>query len=194
MEKFYLGETKIAVAASDISFYELQEEEINDIIVIPHALPDIPVDLFREISGEHDRLRRIVSLSEKYGNTVIAGVTLDYGGIKKLSAVIAHKGELIDVADSCSVSDPYTRAGTVKIYNTGKIKAAVLTGGDARVRFILGKISGLCSMVISLEPEYRPENEQRIRKLSAEFALPILYVSPARIFFCGEEGYGNSLN
>lgn len=193
MENYEFGGIKIT-AHSVTDGIDLFTEAAGDVAGFSHPGNDVPVDLFKEISGESERLKQIALLSLEKNNTVIAGITLDYGGIKRLSAAIAHKGELVDVADSCSVSEPYIRSGTVKIYNTGKIKIAVLTGGDARVGFILSKISGLCNLVVSLEPEFRPENEQRIRKLSDNFLLPILYVSPARIFFAGINLYGATLN
>lgn len=196
MEKFELGLISITASAADIESYALYESgtQKSDITVLSHAAFSEPVDLFREIGGETQYLKRVAELSERENNTVVAGVMLNYGGIKKLSAAVAHKGELTDVTDSCSVSDPFTRSGTVKIYNTGKAKAAVLTGGDARVGFILKKIRGACNFAISLEPEYRPENEQRIKKLAKEFSLPVLYVSPARIFMTAAEEYRNTLN
>lgn len=196
MEKFELGPLSITASAADIESYALYESgtEKSDITVLSHAAFSESVDLFKEIGGETDCLKRIAELSERENNTVIAGIMLNYGGIKKLSAAVAHKGELTDVTDSCSVSEPYTRSGTVKIYNTGKAKAAVLTGGDARVGFILKKIRGACNVAISLEPEYRPENEQRIKKLAKDFSLPVLYVSPARIFMAAAEEYKNTLS
>lgn len=193
MEKYVFGGINITAHSLEEGHLSYPNSQ-GEVAVFSHPVHDEPIDLFKEIGGESERLKDIVLYSREQNNTVIAGITLEYGGIKRLSAAIAHKGELVDVADSCSVSEPYTRSGTVKIYNTGKIKIAVLTGGDARVSFILSKISGYCNLVVSLEPEYRPENEQRIRKLSDNFLLPILYVSPARIFFVGRNRYGDTLN
>ena len=193
MEKYVFGGINITAHSLEEGYLSYPNSQ-GEVAVFSHPVHDEPIDLFKEIGGESERLKDIVLYSREQNNTVIAGITLEYGRIKRLSAAIAHKGELVDVADSCSVSEPYTRSGTVKIYNTGKIKIAVLTGGDARVSFILSKISGYCNLVVSLEPEYRPENEQRIRKLSDNFLLPILYVSPARIFFAGRNRYGDTLN
>lgn len=196
MEKFTFSGDDIIVSAAGLDDYIMLESGTahSDLTVLSHAALSAPVDLFGEMSGQNNALHKITELSAAEKSTVIAGVTLSYGSIVRLSAVIAHCGELIDIADSCSVSDPYSRSNTVKIYNNGKYKIAVLVGGDARVSFIMRKISDVCSLAVCLEPEFRPENEQRIKKLSSEFSLPLLYVSPARIFFANPNAYRNRLN
>lgn len=192
MEKFTFD--NLIVTASDLppaEYAKLNEGNRSDLTVLSHNSLSDPVNLFDEMSGKEKKLKEFAELSAKEKSTVIAGITLCYGGIKRLSAVIAHNGELIDIADSCSVSEPYSRSNTVKIYSNGNTKTAVLIGGDARVRFIMQKLATACTLAVSLEPEYRPENEQRIRKLSNEFKLPVLYVSPLRIFFAQPDTYLN---
>lgn len=184
MEKFAFDNMTVTASSLPLDEYiELCSDSGSDLTVLSHNALAEPVNLFDEMSGKEQKLKEFTELSKKEKSTVIAGITLSYGGIKRLSAVIAHNGELVDIADSCSVSEPYSRSNTVKIYRNGDRKTAVLIGGDARVRFVMQKLAPACTLAVSLEPEYRPENEQRIRKLSNEFKLPVLYVSPIRIFF-----------
>ncbi|MBR7141315.1 MAG: hypothetical protein IKD03_04155 [Clostridia bacterium] len=141
----------------------------------------VEINLIEEMDGREMTLRKITNLSLATKGTVIVGCTLAYYNIKRLSAVIAHDGKLIDIVDACSVSPPFSPSGWVKIFSD-QLKYAVLVGGDARVNFIMQKLKGKCHAVIALEPEYRPENENRVRQLSKTYALPVLYVSPKRIF------------
>ena len=141
------------------------------------------INLFDEMQGNQVNLSRVVNLSVATKNTVIAGCELAYSSVKRLSAVVAHNGVLVDIVDSCSVSPPYSPAGTVKIFKNG-FTFAVLVGGDARVNFIMEKLAKKCQAVIALEPDYRPDNEHRIKQLSALYSLPVLYISPYRIFCC----------
>lgn len=176
---------KIRIAASAARADEIGSEIGGgkfDLVVLSHAAFDAEVDLFDEICGKTNALSSLGALSERTGATVVAGLYLCYGGIRKLSAAVAAGGELADIADSCSASEPYTRAGTVKVYNTGRFRFAVLPGGDARVRFIMEKLRHIADLAVCLEPEYRPENEQRVSKLARETGPGVLYVSPARIF------------
>lgn len=148
-----------------------------DIIALSHAALPTQIDLMAEIVGRSDLLGRVVDLSGRAACTVVAGAFVDCGGADKLSAVVAHRGQLVDIADSCSASEPFVRAGTVKVYRTERGSVAVLVGGDARVAFVIEKLKSLACLAVSLEPEYRPENERRIRHLSSLNALPVLNVS-----------------
>lgn len=183
MELFLYKDIRIAASAARLN--EAEEEAGGgefDLFVMSHAAAEGEVDLIDEVRGESGVLAEITRLSAAMGCTVVVGLYLCYGGAKKLSAAVAHCGELADITDSCSVSEPYIPGGTIRLYRTDKGLIGVLVGGDARVRFIMEKLAGLVKMVVCLEPDYRAENETRVRKLSAELGLPLLYVSPARIF------------
>lgn len=184
MELFSFCGATLAVFAGSIDDYEKYESNHNNalVTVLTHAALPAPVNLFREISGEDEVLPRLCSLSEKSKSTLVAGMIVRYGEVKRLSAAIAHRGVLEDVADSCTAPDPFVRGGTVKIFSTGGLSFAVCPGRDACSRLIIGKIVGLCDAVITLDPTYSPHAETSVRHLSTEFSLPVLYASPSRIF------------
>ena len=50
----------------------------------------------------------------------------------------------------------------------------------------MGKIVGLCDAVVAVDSTYSPSAEAAITGLSDEFSLPVLYVSPSRVFLLGE--------
>ena len=187
MEKFTFRGVTIGVSAGTLDDYEKYESGENALVtVLTHAATDKPVDLFREISGEDNVLPRLCSLSEKSGSTLVAGILVRYGEVRRISAAIAHRGVLEDVADSCVAPEPFTRGGTVKVFTTGKTSFAVCPGRDAASRLIVGKIVGLCDAIIALDPTYSPAAETAIKRLSAEFSLPVLYASPSRVFLFGD--------
>jgi hypothetical protein len=111
------------------------------------------INLFEEMSGSEMTLRKITNYSLATGGTVIVGCTLAYSGVKRLSAVIAHNGELVDIVDACSVSPPYTPAGIVKIFKSD-LSFALLVGGDVRVNFIMQKLKKV------------PDNEKELNILN----------------------------
>lgn len=183
MEKFKFRGRVIGVSAAaldDYEKYELGEKTL--VTVLTHAALDKPVDLFREISGEDEILPRLCSLSEKSGSTIVAGMLVRYGEVRRLSAAIAHRGTLEDVADSCTAPDPFVRGGTVKVFTTDGLSFAVCPGRDACSRLIVGKIVGLCDAIIALDPTYSTSAETAVKRLSTEFSLPVLYASPFRVF------------
>lgn len=187
MELFSFCGATLAVSAGSLDDYEKYESNITALVtVLTHAALPAPVDLFREISGEDEVLPRLCALSEKSKSTLVAGMIMRYGEVKRLSAAIAHRGVLEDVADSCTAADPFVRGGTVKIFSTGGLSFAVCPGRDACSRLITGKIVGLCDAVIALDPTYSPHAETAIERLSAEFSLPVLYASPSRVFLFGD--------
>ena len=153
-----------------------------------------PIDLVAEARGEKNMLGEICALSEKSDLTLVFGTEVLVFGERRLSAVIAHRGALADVADGCSVSSPYVAAKTVKIYRVGSVKFAVLLGGDARVGFIMKKIASACDFAVAVEPEPSSGSSARVKYLSAKLSLPVLYVSPSETFFAGAQLYRNTLS
>lgn len=176
MEKFTLLD--YPVNATTNPFCSTLTAFPSPLTVFAHGMQ---INLFEEMSGSEMTLRKITNYSLATGGTVIVGCTLAYSGVKRLSAVIAHNGELVDIVDACSVSPPYSPAGIVKIFKSD-LSFALLVGGDVRVNFIMQKLKNKCQAVIALEPEYRPENEQRVNSLSKLHSLPVLYISPKHIF------------
>ena len=70
--------------------------------------------------------------------------------------------------------------------NRDGLSFAVCPGRDAASRLIMGKIVGLCDAVVAVDSTYSPSAEAAITGLSDEFSLPVLYVSPSRVFLLGE--------
>lgn len=187
MEKFCFRGATLAVYAGSLDDFEIHEADKGALVtVLTHAALSAPVDLFREIRGEDKILSRLCALSERLDSTLVAGMLVRYGEIRRLSAAIAHRGVLEDVADSCTAPESFVRGGTVKIIATDGLSFAVCPGRDAASRLIMGKIVGLCDAVIAVDPAYSPSAEAAITGLSDDFSLPVLYASPSRVFMLGE--------
>ena len=174
MRDFVFNGLKIAVCRTG-------ERVSGDIAIVGDFL--YPIDLVAEAKGKENRIAEICDVSGKADLTLVCGAEITALGKRRLSAIVAHRGRLVDVADGCSVSSPYVASGTIKIYRTKSVKFAVLLGGDARVAFIMKKVAPVCDFVVALEPEPSAGSATRVRYLAAKLSLPVLYVSPDETFF-----------
>jgi hypothetical protein len=179
MEHFYIDKVHFGVTHNDFDGYVLEErKEKCDILVMSHhTFPDITI--YDEMSGESMLLYRAVKLSGDNDQTVFTGITVDYGEQKRLSVMVAHKGELIDIVDTTQSFDDgeYALSKEVKIFNVKGYPIALVVDMDCLSDKIWNGVAEKARLVLNLGRHTGYAAQNAAKKQAEQYGVPLLFVS-----------------
>ncbi len=168
---------------SSKNFYSTTAVKTGGITVFAHGALLSPINLLEEISSSHGALHDVCRFSAATNGTVVVGAEVKLGTLRRVSAAVAHQGELVDVVDSCSALPPFVPSSSVKVLKNGKLGCALLVGDDAIIRPLFLKVAQKCNIVLSLPVDYSLEKERLLREYADEANVPVLFHSPQKTFF-----------
>ncbi len=172
---------KIFVISSP--FFSSTPLPTGGITIFPFGALDSTVELISEISTTNGVISAVCDFSRKTNGVVIVGALLKLGSLPRQSAIVAHKGELVEIADSCSSLPPFSPSSVVKVFRIGSLSCALLVGNDAFIRPLFFKVAKKCNIILSLPCETDNARENLLREYSDEANIPLLYCSPKNAFF-----------
>lgn len=172
---------KIFVPSSP--FFSSTPLHTGGITIFPFGALDTTVELISEISTTNGVISAVCDFSRKTKGVSIVCAQLKLGSLPRQSAIVANKGELVEIADSCCSLPPFAPSSVVKIFRIGSLSCALLVGNDAFIRPLFFKVAKRCNLILSLPCDTDNARENLIREYSDEANIPLLYCSPTNSFF-----------
>ena len=141
------------------------------------------VDLIGEISSPSGAVKKACALSRATGGVAIVAAKTSLYSLSHLSAIVAHEGELLEIADSCTALPPFAPSYSVKVLKSGSLKIALLVGDDAFYRPLFLKVANRCDLIVSLPVSVCSAQESLVRHYADEANKPVLLHSLACSLF-----------
>ncbi|MBQ8882687.1 MAG: hypothetical protein IJY70_04790 [Clostridia bacterium] len=106
---------------------------------------DQKINIFNEIRGKSEFIKHFCDLSRQANGLFMVGASVNFGKIYP-SAIILHKGKLIDITSQTSTSQ-----NTVKVYRANGQSYGVLVSDDIYSEKAVKTISNKCDIIIGVD-------------------------------------------